>query len=156
MLGLQSGFITRVKEKSQCAIGTHCILHREALASRTLPAEMRDVMNLAIKVVNFIKAGALNSHLFKQLCVDMDSEHQALLVHTNVRWLLNGNMLGRLDELQQEVATFLDSQQKADLHDKFQSEGFLLSLAYLVDIFKALNAINLKLQGKKHQHNHAP
>ena len=53
-----------------------------------------------------------------------------------------------LYELRQEVATFLDSQQKADLHDKFQSEGFLLSLAYLVDIFEALNAINLKLQGK--------
>uniref|UniRef100_A0A8C4N202 Uncharacterized protein n=1 Tax=Eptatretus burgeri TaxID=7764 RepID=A0A8C4N202_EPTBU len=82
MLGLQSGFITRVKEKSPSAMGTHCILHREALASRTLPAEMRDVMNLAIKVVNFIKAGALNSRLFKQLCVDMDSEHQALLFHT--------------------------------------------------------------------------
>ncbi len=65
MLGLQSGFITRVKEKSPSAIGTHCILHREALASRTLPAEMRDVMNLAIKVVNFIKAGALHSRLFK-------------------------------------------------------------------------------------------
>ena len=36
-------------------------------------------MNLAFKVVNFIKARALNSRLFKQLCVDMDSEHQALL-----------------------------------------------------------------------------
>ena len=69
MLGLQSGFITRVKEKIPSAIGTRCILHREALASRTLPAEMRDVMNLAIKVVNFIIAGALNSRLFKQLCV---------------------------------------------------------------------------------------
>ena len=83
MLGLQSGFITRVKEKSPSAIGTHCILHREALASRTPPAEMGDVMNLAIKVVNFIKGRAVNSHLFKQLCVDMDSEHQALLFHTH-------------------------------------------------------------------------
>ena len=138
MLSLQSGFITRVKEKSPSAKGTHCILHREALASRTLPAEMRDVMNLAIKVVNVIKAGALNSRLFKQLCVDMDSEHQALLFHTNVRWLSKGNMLGWLYELRKEVATFLDSEQKADLHDKFQSEGFLLSLAYLVDIFEAL------------------
>ena len=149
MLGLQSGFITRVKEKSPSATGTHCILHCEAFASITPPAEMRVVMNLAIKVVNFIKAGALNSRLFKQLCVDMDSEHQSLLFHTNVRWFSKGNMLGWLWEQPQEVATFLDSQQKADLHDKFQSEGFLLSLAYLVNIFEALNAINLKLQGKK-------
>ena len=39
-------------------------------------------MNLAIKVVNFVKAGALNSRLFKQLCLEMGSEHQALLFHT--------------------------------------------------------------------------
>ena len=96
MLGLQSGFITRVKEKSPSATGTHCILHCEALASITLPVEMRDVMNLAIKGVNFINVGALNSRLFKQLCVDMDSEHQSLLFHTNVRWFSKGNMLGWL------------------------------------------------------------
>ena len=148
MLGLQSGFTTRVKEKNPSVVGTHCILHREALASRTLPAEMRDVLNVAIKVVNFIKAGALNSRLFKLLCKDMESEHEALLFHTNVRWLSKGNMLGRLYELREEVAMFLDLQQKAALHDKFQSESFRLSLAYLVDIFEALNALNLKLQGK--------
>ncbi|CAI9720593.1 Hypothetical predicted protein [Octopus vulgaris] len=56
-------------------------------------------------------------------------------------------MLGRLYELREEVANVLDLQQKADLHGKFQSEGFQLSLAYLVDIFEALNALNLKLQG---------
>lgn len=148
MLGLQSGLVTKVKEKNPSVIGTHCILHREALASRTLPAEVRDVLNLAIKVVNFIKAGALNSRLFKLLCKDMESEHEALLFHTNVRWLSKGNMLGRLYELREEVAIFLDSQQKADLHDKFQSEGLQITLAYLVDIFEALNAVNLKLQGK--------
>ncbi|XP_064114006.1 SCAN domain-containing protein 3-like [Macrobrachium nipponense] len=47
-----------------------------------------------------------------------------------------------------EVAIFLDSQQKAGFHDNFQSEGFQITVAYLVDIFEALNAVNLKLQGK--------
>lgn len=148
MFRLQSGFITRVKEKNPSVVGTHCILHREALASRTLPAEMKDVLNVAIKVVNFIKAGALNSRLFKLLCKDMESEHETLLFHTNVRWLSKGSMLRRLYELGEEVAIFLDPQQKADLHDKFQSEGFQQSLAYLVDSFEALNALNFKLQGK--------
>ncbi|XP_064098729.1 zinc finger BED domain-containing protein 5-like [Macrobrachium nipponense] len=79
---------------------------------------------------------------------DMESEHEALLFHTNVRWLSKGNMLGRLYELREEVAIFLDSQQKADFHDNFQSEGFQITLTYLVDIFEALNPVNLKLQGK--------
>uniref|UniRef100_A0A0L8FSM9 HAT C-terminal dimerisation domain-containing protein n=1 Tax=Octopus bimaculoides TaxID=37653 RepID=A0A0L8FSM9_OCTBM len=64
---------------------THCILHREALASRTLPTEMRNVLNVAIKVVNFVKGEALNSRLFKLLCNDMESEHEALLFHTNLK-----------------------------------------------------------------------
>ena len=32
--------------------------------------------------------------------------------------------------------------------EKFQSQGFQQSLAYLVDIFQALNTLNLQLQGK--------
>ncbi|XP_029650330.1 protein FAM200A-like [Octopus sinensis] len=102
--------------------------------------------NVAIKVVKFVKGGALNSRLFKLLCKDVESEHEAFLFHTNVRWPSKGNMFGRLYELQEEVVIFLDLQQKADLHDKFWSEGFQLSLAYLVDIFEALNALNLKLK----------
>ena len=148
MVGVRSGFITKVKEINPSVVSTHCIIHRESLASRTLPDELRDVLNVAIKVVNFIKSGALNSRLFKLLCKDMDSEHEALLFHTNVRWLSKGNMLGRLYELREEVIIFLDSQQKAALHDKFKSDNFQITLAYLVDIFEFLNAVNLKLQGK--------
>ncbi|XP_076038996.1 zinc finger BED domain-containing protein 5-like [Oratosquilla oratoria] len=124
MRGLRSGFVTKVKERNPSVMSTHCILHREALASRTLPVEMMDVLKVAIKIVNFVKAGALNSRLFKLLCKDMESKHEALLFHTNVRWLSKGNMLGSLYELREEVEIFLDSQQKVDLYDKFQSEGF--------------------------------
>ena len=144
MLGLRSGFVKRVKEKNPSVVGTHCIIHREALASRTMPPEMKDVLNLAIEVVNFIKAGALNSRLFKLLCKDMQSDHEALLFHTNVRWLSKGNMLKRLHELQEEVAIFLESRQKATLLAKFQSEGFQVALAYLVDTFEVLNTLNFK------------
>ncbi|XP_076062406.1 protein FAM200C-like [Oratosquilla oratoria] len=105
MRGLRSGFVTKVKERNPSIMGTHCILHREALGSRTLPVEMMDVLNVAIKIVNFVKAGALNSRLFKLLCKDMESEHEALLFHTNVRWLSKGNMLGRLYELREETVS---------------------------------------------------
>ena len=36
IIGLKSGFIQRVKERNPSVIGTHCVLHREALALRTL------------------------------------------------------------------------------------------------------------------------
>ena len=77
----------------------------------------------------------------------MESEHVALLFHTNVQWLSKGNMLKRLHELK-EVAVFLDTRKKRNFLEKFQSQGFQQSLAYLVDIFQALNTLNLQLQEK--------
>ncbi|XP_076065126.1 protein FAM200C-like [Oratosquilla oratoria] len=64
MRGLRSGFVTKVKERNPSVMSTHCILHREALASRTLPVEMMDVLNVAIKIVNFVKAWSLEQSSF--------------------------------------------------------------------------------------------
>jgi len=36
MIGSRRGFISRIKQKSPNAIGSHCVIHREALAARTL------------------------------------------------------------------------------------------------------------------------
>ena len=136
------------ESKNHSVVNTHCIPHHEALASRTFSGEMNDVLNMAIKVVNFINAGALKGRCFQLLCKDMECEHETLLFHTNVRWLSKGNMLGRLYELWEEIAIFLYSHQKTDLHDKFQSDSLQITLAYVVDIFEALNVVNLKLHGK--------
>jgi len=51
-------------------------------------------------------------------------------------------------ELREEVTLFLESRNKADLCNRFRSERFQLSLAYLVDIFEVINALNLQLQGR--------
>jgi len=42
MIGSRSGFISRIKQKSPNAIGSHCVIHREALAAWTLSATMKD------------------------------------------------------------------------------------------------------------------
>ena len=48
MLGCRSGFITRVKQKNSDAVGTHCVIHRETLASKTLPAAMKKKLAIII------------------------------------------------------------------------------------------------------------
>ena len=148
MLGCRSGFITRVKQKNPDAVGTHCVIHREALASKTLPAAMKKKLAIIIRIVNFINSSAVNFRLFSQLCKHMDSNHENLLFHTNVRWLSKGNMLARVYGLKDEVSIFLGSQGKQDLQLPFQSKEFQLAMAYLVDIFEAFNCLNLLLQGK--------
>ena len=48
-------------------------------------------------------------------------------------------MLARVYGLKNEVSIFLESQGKQDLLLPFQSQEFQLAMAYLVDIFEALN-----------------
>ena len=152
MLGSRSEFVTKIKQKSPSVVETHCVIHREALAARTLPVELMNSLNSVIKIVNFIKGGALNTRLFARLCHDIGADHEALLFHTNVRWLSKGNMLERFYELKDEVKLFLEDQKKFDLLAILHSEEFELSLAYLVDRFEALNKLNRQLQGHKQQY----
>lgn len=147
MLGARSGFVELVKRKNPNIIATHCIIHREALASRTMPEELKQTLDSAIKILNYIKASALNTRLFRRLCQDMESEHQNLVYHTSVRWLSKGNMLNRLVILLQEVIEFLEIQNKRELKSIITDSIFQMRLAYLADIFGHLNELNRKLQG---------
>ena len=124
----------------------HCMIHRQALASKTLSESLQDVLNTVIKMVNFVKDVALNTRLFRKLCVEMNAEHMNLLYHTRVRWLSKGNVLARVFELRKELKEFLNTQGKYKLESYFRNSTFISKLAYLVDIFHQLNRLNLKLQ----------
>lgn len=55
---------------------THCISHREALASKALVPELnRGYIESAMKIVNFIKSQPLNARLFAALSKDKGSDH---------------------------------------------------------------------------------
>jgi hypothetical protein len=131
MTGKHSGVVAQIKEVAPDPKFVHCSIHREALAARKMPANLKTVLNEAVKVVNFIKCRATNSRLFSILCFAMGSEHDKL-IHTEVRWLSRGNMLSRLFELRSEVQTFL-SDITSDLSNRFTDEMWLSRLAYLVD-----------------------
>ena len=147
MLGVRSGFLALVKQKNPNVIGMHCIIHREALASRTMPQSLKQTLDYAIKVVNYIKSSALNARLFGKLCHDLGAEYESLLFHTSVRWLSRGNMLIRLVRLLPEVIEFLEIQHKQELKTNISDAMFQIRLAYLADMFSHLNSLNLKLQG---------
>ena len=148
MIGVNSGLISLVKQKHPAIQGTHCMIHKAAFVSKTIPKRLHEHMSVVIKVVNYVKSSALNTRLFSKLCKDMDADHTALLYHTQVCWLSKGNMLSRIFELREEVKLFLVEKQKHDLFLAFGGDGFSTYLAYLADIFEALNQLNKKLQGQ--------
>lgn len=107
MTGSGKGLVARIKKENPDIKWTHCVIHREALASKKMSPVLHDVLNDSIKVINFIKSRPLNARLFRRLCENMGAEHTQLLLHTEVRWLSRGRILNRLLELRSEVHTFL-------------------------------------------------
>ena len=80
-----SGFVALMKEVASHIVSNYCAIHKYALASKTLPFELKSALDSVIKVVNFIRGRAVNSRLFKAFCNDLGKEHQYLLFHTEVR-----------------------------------------------------------------------
>ena len=95
MLGNKSFFFALLRQDIPHLKGTHCFLHRHALASKTLP----------LKLKNFLDA--LSHHLFKSLRQDHSKKHLVLLFHTEVRWLSRGRAFKRFFELRNKVKVFL-------------------------------------------------
>ena len=65
MLGSRSGFQILVKRRASLVIGVHCFIHREALASKTLPDHLNATFKVLVKIVNCVKSSALNTRLLR-------------------------------------------------------------------------------------------
>ena len=84
MIGRRSEFAAQVKQKNSRIQGTHCLLHRQALASKTLPKILNTVIEIIISIANYVKTSAVNSRQFRQRCKEMNSQHETLLFHSNI------------------------------------------------------------------------
>ena len=54
MSGCYNGLQALIKKKAPFAVWTHCIIHREALASKSISPSLDEVLQSTIKIVNFI------------------------------------------------------------------------------------------------------
>lgn len=149
MTGKIAGLVTLIKRQTNSTdiICTHCIIHREALVAKKIDPELHKVLQDAVSIINYIKSRALNSRLFSNLCKDMGSNYQKLLLHAEVRWLSRGRTLKRLIDLKDEVQIFLMGKNSI-MEELFLNEKWLCSLYYLADIFERLNELNSALQGE--------
>lgn len=146
MLGQKSGFSSLVKADAPHIIVTHCVLHRHALATKKLPPKLVELLKIVVECVNYVRNSALKHRIFKELCNEMGSEFEVLLYHSNVRWLSRGKVLNRVFAMRVEFALFLREHQHCHA-DYFENSEFILILAYMADIFNALNHLNQQIQG---------
>lgn len=71
----------------------HCIIHQEALAAQTL--DMKHVMDIVVKTVNFLKSRGLNHRQFKTFLEQSEADFSDVIYFTAVRWLSRGATLKR-------------------------------------------------------------
>ena len=146
MLGRKSGFGALVKADAPHITVTHCLLHRHALATKTFPPELAEVLTIVMECVNYLQNGALKHCIFKELYNEMGFEFKLLLYYSNVRWLSQEKVLNRVFALRVKLAVFLREYQHRHA-DCFENSVFILVLAYMADIFGALNHLNQQMQG---------
>ena len=103
MTGCNVGFCAQLQQfLGRTLLKYHCIIHQESLCGKSL--QMKDVMLVVVKCVNDIRAAALKRREFRQLLNGVDEQYGELLLHTEVRWLFRGKVLGTSEHAEQTHA----------------------------------------------------
>ena len=122
VVGRHSGFLSYLKKAVPKVLTVHCVIHRQHFVAKNLSEKPHESLSTVITAVNKIKANALNSRLFHQLCIENDEDFQCLLLHAEVRWLSKGNCLKRFYTLFKSVLDFFQ-ESNPELYDKLKSGG---------------------------------
>uniref|UniRef100_A0A672IJ75 HAT C-terminal dimerisation domain-containing protein n=1 Tax=Salarias fasciatus TaxID=181472 RepID=A0A672IJ75_SALFA len=151
MVGKEKGLIALLRNDSQMPnfFSYHCILHQEQLCSKLRGGELKVTMDSVTRTVNFILAHALKHRQFRSLVEEFQSAYPDLAMHAEVRWLSRGKVLDRFMELLPAVRIFLEEKGRHDLLAALEDDSFIHNAAFLTDITRHLNSLNVKLQGKQ-------
>ena len=148
MTGCLKGFVLIAQKQNSNIIHTHCFIHREALVAKTLGTEVNSVLDMVVKIVNYIKMRPLKRRLFTKLCVSMEAQHYSLIQHTQIRWLSKRKVLSRFYKLREELLTFCLQENLKEFVECLSDDRWCSKLAYLADIFHELNLLNSGMQGR--------
>ncbi|KAK0131923.1 General transcription factor II-I repeat domain-containing protein 2B [Merluccius polli] len=152
MHGVRLGFVALCRNDSAFPefMTYHCVIHQQALVGKVL--DFSHVMSLVVKLINSIRAKALQHHLFKALMDELDASYGDLILHADVRWLSRGKVLQRFVDLLPNIKTFLST--RNEVHEELSNGAWLLDLGFMTDITAKLNALNTELQGKNRHLSH--
>ena len=93
LLENRSGFPALLKKEVPTLKVTYCMIHRQVLASKSMPESMKNIFGACIKMVNLIRKHDTNHRIFQSFCDEIGDEHYVSLYHTDKRWLSRGRVM---------------------------------------------------------------
>lgn len=143
MVEINKEIVTRIQNLAPNVISTHCCIHRKALTTRKMSADLKKIQDKSVQYVNYIKNSLLNTLIFSQICDEMESCPTQLLFRTDVRWLCRGKIQNRLFKLRRELQCFVNN--RFEFRNCSHDWKWLCRLTYLAATFSVLNCLNLPL-----------
>ncbi|XP_072447368.1 general transcription factor II-I repeat domain-containing protein 2A-like [Chiloscyllium punctatum] len=150
LTGKNVGLLKRMQDKvteidpEQKLVFLHCIMHQEVLGKSVL--KINHVVDVVTKIVNFIRARALNHRQFVALLEENETEHCDIGCHTAVRWLSLGKMLKSVWDLREEIQDFCVK--KGNGIPQLSDADWIADLGFAVDVTALMNELNVQLQCK--------
>ncbi|GCC17350.1 hypothetical protein chiPu_0017532 [Chiloscyllium punctatum] len=127
--------VTEIDPK-QKLVFLHCIIHQEVLCKSVL--KINHVVDIVTKIVNFIRARALNHRQFVAFLDENETEHRDIGYHTAVRWLSLGKMLKSVQDLREEIQAFCVK--KGNGIPQLSDADWTADLGFAVDVTTLTNA----------------
>ena len=89
MISSNVGFVAHIREKSsQDLLSFHCIIHQESLCAQMAGNDdLKHVMSTVVKIVNYIKARAMNHRQFVEFLHEVEAEYTDVVYFTEVNKL---------------------------------------------------------------------
>ncbi|GCC26592.1 hypothetical protein chiPu_0005010 [Chiloscyllium punctatum] len=150
LTGKNVGLLKRMQDKvieidpEQKLVFLHRIINQEVLCKSVL--KINHVADVVTKIVNFIRARALNHRQFVALLEENETEHCDIGYHTAVRWLSLGKMLESVWELREEIQDFCVKKENGI--PQLSDADWIADLGFAVDVTALMNELNVKLQCK--------
>ncbi|GCC27427.1 hypothetical protein chiPu_0005851 [Chiloscyllium punctatum] len=108
--------------------------------------KINHVVDVVTKIVNFIRARALNHRQFVALLEENETLHHDLGYHTAVRWLSLGEMLKSVWDLREEIQDFCVKEGNGI--PQLSDADWIADLGFAVDVTALMTELNVKLQCK--------
>ena len=68
MLGNRFGFAALLKKEVPTLKVTTCMIHSQALASKSMPKTLKNVFGTCVQIVNYIRKNYISHRIFQSFC----------------------------------------------------------------------------------------